>query len=53
MNRSQFLQLSCALSFLSVTSCSKPPAAKEAEPCDRQVVTAAVISTKFINLTGR
>ncbi len=33
------------------SGCSKPPAPKEIEPCDRQVLTAAVISTKHINLT--
>lgn len=41
------LALTCVLS----TGCSKAPPPKEAEPCDRQVLTAAVISTQRINLT--
>ncbi|HXS16218.1 MAG TPA: type VI secretion system lipoprotein TssJ [Polyangiaceae bacterium] len=45
--------LSTSLLFVcgALLSCSKPPAPKEAEPCDRQVVSAAVISTQLINLT--
>jgi len=34
---------------LNVIACSKQPAAEQPEPCDRQVLTAAIISTAHIN----
>lgn len=37
------------VSVVGLTACSKPPPPEEAEPCDRQVLTAAIISTAHIN----
>jgi type VI secretion system protein VasD len=51
MNQLRYFKTPVLLLCGALLSCSKPPAPKEAEPCDRQVVSAAVISTQLINLT--
>jgi type VI secretion system protein VasD len=42
-------RLALALTLVGLSACGSKPPAKEAEPCDRQVVSVGIIATPHIN----